>query len=66
MVLNKERKLVRAEFAPAAVRKRPARPQRTIARPQQDETESTITAGSHGDEPSHESRAALPREDRAG
>lgn len=66
MVLNKERKLVRAEFAPAAARKGPARPQRTIARLQQEETGSTITAGSHGDEPSHESRVALPQEDRAG
>jgi hypothetical protein len=69
MAPNKQqRKAVRPEFAPASSRRQPARAlsRKLLPRLVQDDAESTITAGSHGDEPSAESKAPLPPEDRAG
>lgn len=65
---KKERKTGREEFEAGTDRKKVARllqpkpPQRRVT----ESTDTTITAGSHGDEPSVERDGSPPREDRAG
>jgi hypothetical protein len=66
---NPRRKAARAEYEVARHAKGPGRPlQRKLLQQRFDETSDGAipAASSHGDEPSHEHRAAPPRDDRAG
>jgi hypothetical protein len=65
---DRERKAARPEYEVAYYTKELGRPlQRKLLQRQLNElSESGITAASHGDEPSLEKDAPLPREDRAG
>ena len=68
MAPDKERKAGRDEFEVAYYTKELGRPlqRKLLQRRLNDFSDSTITAASHGDEPSMESDTPPPPEDRAG
>lgn len=68
MAPDKDRKAARQEFEVAYYTKELGRPlqRKMLQRHLNDFSDSSITAASHGDEPSVEGDTSPPREDRAG